>query len=135
MCRVAHAWLRGMRPRNGISVSHGVCHETRGLIARDRFSRRPCIGEFRIMPLVVARSARCFFPAAQFHGFPTINSATIAISRESKEPIVSISSFRTALFIIRSLLARIRYLKLNDFISVQMIPVDYKKSRRYFISR
>lgn len=34
MCRVAHAWLRGMRPRNGTSVSHGVCHKTRGLIAR-----------------------------------------------------------------------------------------------------
>ncbi|KOC63463.1 hypothetical protein WH47_01953, partial [Habropoda laboriosa] len=36
MCRVAHAWLRGMRPRNGTSVSHGVCHETRSLIARNR---------------------------------------------------------------------------------------------------
>ena len=36
MCRVAHAWLRGMRPRNGTSVSHNVCHETRGLIARNR---------------------------------------------------------------------------------------------------
>lgn len=35
MCRVAHAWLRGMRPRNGTSVNHGVCHETRGLIARN----------------------------------------------------------------------------------------------------
>lgn len=35
MCRVAHAWLRGMRPRNGTSVSHGVRHETRGLIARN----------------------------------------------------------------------------------------------------
>ncbi|KYN27112.1 hypothetical protein ALC57_03455, partial [Trachymyrmex cornetzi] len=35
MCRVAHAWLRGMRPRNGTSVSHGVCHETWGLIARN----------------------------------------------------------------------------------------------------
>lgn len=34
MCRVAHAWLRGMRPRNGTSVSHGVYHKTRGLIAR-----------------------------------------------------------------------------------------------------
>ncbi|KOX78360.1 hypothetical protein WN51_07766 [Melipona quadrifasciata] len=35
MCRVAHAWLRGMRPRNGTSVSHGVCHETPSLIARN----------------------------------------------------------------------------------------------------
>lgn len=43
MCRVAHAWLRGMRPRNGTSVSHGVCHETRGLIARNRLSRRSYI--------------------------------------------------------------------------------------------
>lgn len=66
---------------------------------------------------------------------PRREAATIAISRETKEPIVSISSFRIALCIIRSLLAKIRYLKLNDFISVQMIPVDYKKSRRYFISR
>jgi hypothetical protein len=47
MCRVAHAWLRGMRPRNGTSVSHGVCHETRGLIARNRLSRRACIAELR----------------------------------------------------------------------------------------
>lgn len=39
MCRVAHAWLRGMRPRNGTSVSHGVCHETRSLIARNHFAR------------------------------------------------------------------------------------------------
>lgn len=41
MCRVAHAWLRGMRPRNGTSVSHNVCHETRGLIARNRSPRAP----------------------------------------------------------------------------------------------
>lgn len=34
MCRVAHAWLRGMRPRNGTSVSHNVCHETRGALLR-----------------------------------------------------------------------------------------------------
>lgn len=48
MCRVAHAWLHGMRPRNGTSVSHGVCHETRGLIARNRLSRRACIMELRV---------------------------------------------------------------------------------------
>lgn len=73
MCRVAHAWLRGMRPRNGTSVSHGVCHETRrGLIARNRLAsladRRAKRGRrvFRTKqpspPPPVATACRCSDP-------------------------------------------------------------------------